>query len=193
MLSTLPTPWTDSLLSLVSPKYEQTAWEPTACHLCERRSRRRVGVGSCAVTRLQGKIYMWTHDMPAPMWAFPRHARHYDPSKCIDGMSNDSIKTSACLTLPDALEGSASDSLRSNASHRKVFIFTCSAEQLYPVLLNNPVRGKSLYSDIHCDIFEPFSQTCLRWCKQEPSSSIDKTERITLKKCNRKCLWLQWF
>lgn len=51
-LSTLLAPWTDSLLSLVSPKQEQIleARLQTASHLCERRSHRRVGVGSLAVT-----------------------------------------------------------------------------------------------------------------------------------------------
>lgn len=55
--------------------------------------------------------------------------RHYKPSKCISMMSNDSLKTSVCLTLTDTLRARASESLTSNAWHGKMFIFKSSAER----------------------------------------------------------------
>ncbi len=38
------------------------------------------------------------------IWTFDRHVIPYEPPKCIGMLCNESVKTSACLALPDALK-----------------------------------------------------------------------------------------
>lgn len=170
MLSTLPTPWTDSPLSLVSPKCAQIVWERAGSHLCERRSQTcgRRGLSQSCPRRIPSRaVRDGTH--VSYMWMFPRHARRREPLKCMGTMSDDSVRTSACLTLSDALKRGASDSLRSNTVQGQVFIFKFPAESEDFILC-----WASQWEEIHR---ERFQSRCARWQiwhlgwrKQEPSS-----------------------
>lgn len=80
-----------------------------------------------------------------------RRARHYEPSKFISAMSNDSAKSSVCLTRSDTLKRRASESLGSNALHGKVFIFKCPAERGC-LLFRRTTQGKK--EEIHRERFQ---------------------------------------